>query len=314
LRQEDEAQQIEIFPEDGHYPTSNAQLSSLFPQVVVVVVVVVDRKKTKKTMSEEHTKAVTVKRKANKKSGYTVEEKDGAYYVADTPARARVNPGDEVVAINGIKSEEFIDEADANELIECIRIVVIPEAELEEYDEKKQAEEGKEAQDDDEEEEDEEEEEAAPPPKKAKNKKDQVAAVPPVIPKKGAKKSAEPPPKNVKAAKAPAKKGKKGGDEDDDEEYEGYDRNAKPKPKKGGPPSANAANALALVPRPDDDEEDEEDEHEQNQIVNGHNGDAGHHCTNCDHENDPDLSEDEDGDLVCQECGHVIEPEGKVSS
>jgi DNA-directed RNA polymerase subunit RPC12/RpoP len=287
--------------------------------------------KQKKTMSEEHTKAVTVKRKANKKSGYTLKEKEGSYYVADAPARARVNPGDEVVAINGIKSEEFIDEADANELIECIRIVVIPEAELEEYDKKKQAEEGKETQDEeeeDEEEEDEEEEAAPPPPPKkalSKNKKDQVAVIPLVIPKKGAKKSAEPPPKNGKAAKAPAKKGKKGGGEDDDEEYEGYDRLAKPKPngnksrggddgKKGGPSSANAANAanaLALVPRPDDDEEDE---HEQNQIVKGHNGDASHQCTNCGHENDADLSEDEDGDLVCEECGHVIEPEGQVSS
>jgi transcription initiation factor TFIIIB Brf1 subunit/transcription initiation factor TFIIB len=30
------------------------------------------------------------------------------------------------------------------------------------------------------------------------------------------------------------------------------------------------------------------------------------HCNNCDHDNE-DLSEDEDGDLVCEECGHVIE-------
>lgn len=32
-----------------------------------------------------------------------------------------------------------------------------------------------------------------------------------------------------------------------------------------------------------------------------------YHCNNCDHDNE-DLSEDEDGDLVCEECGHVIEP------
>lgn len=32
-----------------------------------------------------------------------------------------------------------------------------------------------------------------------------------------------------------------------------------------------------------------------------------YHCNNCDHDNE-DLSEDEDGDLVCEECGHVIDP------
>lgn len=31
------------------------------------------------------------------------------------------------------------------------------------------------------------------------------------------------------------------------------------------------------------------------------------HCNNCGHDNE-DLSEDEDGDLVCEECGHVIQP------
>jgi DNA-directed RNA polymerase subunit RPC12/RpoP len=30
-------------------------------------------------------------------------------------------------------------------------------------------------------------------------------------------------------------------------------------------------------------------------------------CRNCDHENE-DLEPDEDGDLVCEECGHVIPP------
>lgn len=31
-----------------------------------------------------------------------------------------------------------------------------------------------------------------------------------------------------------------------------------------------------------------------------------HHCNHCGHDNE-DLSEDDDGDLVCEECGHVIE-------
>jgi DNA-directed RNA polymerase subunit RPC12/RpoP len=30
------------------------------------------------------------------------------------------------------------------------------------------------------------------------------------------------------------------------------------------------------------------------------------HCENCEHDN-VDLSEDEDGDFVCEECGHIIE-------
>lgn len=30
------------------------------------------------------------------------------------------------------------------------------------------------------------------------------------------------------------------------------------------------------------------------------------HCNHCEHDND-DLSVDEDGDYVCEECGHVIE-------
>lgn len=32
-----------------------------------------------------------------------------------------------------------------------------------------------------------------------------------------------------------------------------------------------------------------------------------YHCLNCGHDNE-DLTEDEDGDFVCEECGHVIEP------
>jgi predicted metalloprotease with PDZ domain len=85
-------------------------------------------------MSEDLTKAVTVKRNAKKKSGYIVSEQEGYYYVKEAPAKARVNPGDKVVGINGIKADEFLDEEDANNLIESIRIVVIPQDKIEEYD------------------------------------------------------------------------------------------------------------------------------------------------------------------------------------
>lgn len=96
------------------------------------------------------TKTVTVKRSSKKKSSYNVREQDGYYYVAECPAKARVHPGDRIVGINGISSEEFIDEDDANDLIDSIRITVVPQDKLEEYDE---ANGGEEADEEEEEEE-----------------------------------------------------------------------------------------------------------------------------------------------------------------
>lgn len=81
------------------------------------------------------TKTVTVKRSGKKKSSYTVGEQDGYYYVAECPNKARVRPGDRIVGINGISSDEFMDEDDANDLIESIRITVVPQDKLDEYDE-----------------------------------------------------------------------------------------------------------------------------------------------------------------------------------
>jgi hypothetical protein len=92
-------------------------------------------------MSVDHTRSVTVKRTAKKKSGYTVSEEDGGYFIAEAPAKARVNVGDKVVGVNGIKADEFLDEDDANDLIESIRIVAVPEDEIEEYEAAKEAEE-----------------------------------------------------------------------------------------------------------------------------------------------------------------------------
>jgi hypothetical protein len=90
-------------------------------------------------MSDEEennlTKTVTVKRSGKKKSSYTVGEQDGYYYVAECPNKARVRPGDRIIGINGISSDEFMDEDDANDLIESIRITVVPQDKLEEYDE-----------------------------------------------------------------------------------------------------------------------------------------------------------------------------------
>ena len=84
--------------------------------------------------SEDFTRAVTVKRNTKKKSGYTVAESDGEYYVGAVPDKARVKVGDKVVGINGIKADEFADEEDANELMDSIRLVVVPAAEIDDYE------------------------------------------------------------------------------------------------------------------------------------------------------------------------------------
>jgi len=85
-------------------------------------------------MSDDHTRAVTVKRNTKKKSGYEVEEQDGEYFISELPSKARANVGDKVVRINGISADEFADDDDANALIESIRIVVIPEDEIDDYE------------------------------------------------------------------------------------------------------------------------------------------------------------------------------------
>ena len=85
-------------------------------------------------MQEDLTKTLLVKRNTKKKSGYLVTEEDRSYYLEKAPTKTSVNPGDRVVGINGIPASEFLDEDDANGLIESIRIVVVPKENLDEYD------------------------------------------------------------------------------------------------------------------------------------------------------------------------------------
>ena len=59
--------------------------------------------------SEDYSRAVTVKRNAKKPSGYSITENDGEYLIDEVPAKARVNIGDKVMAINGIKADDFVD-------------------------------------------------------------------------------------------------------------------------------------------------------------------------------------------------------------
>lgn len=87
-----------------------------------------------KMSPEDLTHAVVLKRKSKKKSGYAIEEQDGEYFISDTPAKARVNVGSKVVRINGIVSDDFENEEDANDLMESIRIVVVPADKIKEYE------------------------------------------------------------------------------------------------------------------------------------------------------------------------------------
>lgn len=102
---------------------------------------------------DDLTKTVTVKRSSKKKSSYTIGEQDGYYYVAECPNKARVRPGDRIMGVNGINSDEFMDEDDANDLIDSIRITVVPQDKLDEYDELHGGDEEDMEEDDDEEEE-----------------------------------------------------------------------------------------------------------------------------------------------------------------
>jgi DNA-directed RNA polymerase subunit RPC12/RpoP len=196
-------------------------------------------------MSDEEennwTKTVTVKRSGKKKSSYTVGEQDGYYYVAECPNKARVRPGDRIIGINGISSDEFMDEDDANDLIESIRITVVPQDKLEEYDEFH------------------------------------------------------------------------GGVGDDDEKKESGEINRE---------ESSKGNCIVPVPVQSVGEHDDGGPTVCDFCVRRDKGESClflslvhfslslfgqvFHCNNCEHDNE-DLSEDEDGDLVCEECGHVIE-------
>jgi len=91
--------------------------------------------------SEDFTRTVTVKRTTKKKSGYVVLENEGNFLVGDVPDKARVNVGDRIVGINGVRVEHIDDEEEANALMNSIRLVVVPVNEIEEYDAAKSAEE-----------------------------------------------------------------------------------------------------------------------------------------------------------------------------
>jgi len=183
-------------------------------------------------MQKGLTKTLLLKRSTKKKSGYSVAEEDSRYYLEKAPARTSVNLGDRVVGINGIPADEFLDEDDANDLIESIRIVVIPKENLDEYDSLYQGED--------------------------------------IV--------------------------------DDEGNYEQYDsaRRSKPNSNQLKVISCDHCNFENVNLEPDEDGDlvCEECGHVMEP-------DIIHICEHCDYEN-KNLERDEEGDLVCQECGHII--------
>jgi len=196
-------------------------------------------------MGEDLTSTLLLKRNTKKKSGYSIAEEDTGYYLENTPSKARVNPGDRVVGINGIPAEEFLDEDDANGLIESIRIVVVPKDKLDEYDEMYQG-------------------------------RDMV-------------------------------------EDDDEEDYEEYNRARSTNPKKTNDViicnHCDYEN-VNLVPDEDGDLVCDECGHVLDSPSSGTHATNAvvYKCGHCGHLNE-DLEPDEDGDLVCEECGHVMEPD-----
>ena len=196
-------------------------------------------------MRDELTNTLLLKRNTKKKSGYSVAEEDSGFYLENTPSKAHVNPGDRVVGINGIPAEEFLDEDDANGLMESIRIVVVPKEKLDEYDDLHQG-------------------------------RDMV-------------------------------------DDDDEENYEEYDRARSTKPKKKNINVIHCEHCdyenVNLVPDEDGDFVCDECGHVIDPPSESAPEDVGtvYKCEHCDHLNE-NLEPDADGDVVCEECGHVMEP------
>jgi hypothetical protein len=70
---------------------------------------------------------VLIKRKSTKNHGFEIErrEEDGFYYITKVPRNCtEIGVGDRVLEINGTIFEDFQDETDANDLIDCTLLEV----------------------------------------------------------------------------------------------------------------------------------------------------------------------------------------------
>jgi len=72
---------------------------------------------------------VTIKRKSNKTAGFEVEkrEEDGLYYITKVPKKCtEIAVGDRVLEINGTTHNNFKSQTNANDLIDSLKLDVVP--------------------------------------------------------------------------------------------------------------------------------------------------------------------------------------------
>lgn len=73
--------------------------------------------------------SVTIQRRSNKKPGFEVEkrEEDGFYYITKVPKNCtNIAVGDRVLEINGTTHKDFKSETNANDLVDSLKLDVVP--------------------------------------------------------------------------------------------------------------------------------------------------------------------------------------------
>lgn len=97
------------------------------------------------TTSSDGLMSVTIKRKSTKKAVFEVEkrEEDGFYYITKVPKNCtEIAVGDRVLEINGTIHENFMSQTNANDLVDSIKLDVVPIDDDDEYSQGEYSEEG----------------------------------------------------------------------------------------------------------------------------------------------------------------------------
>jgi len=238
-------------------------------------------------MQKDLTKTLLLKRSTKKKSGYSVSEEELGYFLETAPSKARVNPGDRVVGINGIPADDFLDEDDANGLIESIRIVVVPQDNLDEYDGIDQGDDSVEDEEDYEEYD------------RSRNVKPQP---------NGLKSIPQPNGLNVIPCDHCNYENKNLEPDEDDDLVCGECGHVIDHPSADENTIYKCMHCDYLN---EDLEPDEDGDLVCEDCGNVMEPDVIQICEHCDHEN-KNLERDDEGDLVCQDCGHVIPEDSHV--